>query len=121
VAQVGSLKDAFTLFDANGKGWFGREELKEVMLALAGGSEPAAQELEQVFSELDCNDDGRVDFPEFMAKFMVCANIGDDAINMGRVGVMIRAWATPVVSGLDTNTFSLLVTCILPCPCSMLG
>jgi Ca2+-binding EF-hand superfamily protein len=69
--QVASLKDAFSLFDATGKGWFGREELKEVVAALAGGSDPALQEDDLVFADLDCNNDGRVDFPEFVAKFMV--------------------------------------------------
>jgi Ca2+-binding EF-hand superfamily protein len=59
------------MFDTDGKGWFGRDELMEVMVELSGGNKPAADDVDVVFAELDCNGDGRVDFCEFLAKFMV--------------------------------------------------
>lgn len=66
------FKEVFNIFDSDGKGFFTRDELFEVMKAMGG--DPTAQELESVLYELDADGNQCVDFAEFLSKFYTVMN-----------------------------------------------
>uniref|UniRef100_A0A6B2LQ24 EF-hand domain-containing protein n=1 Tax=Arcella intermedia TaxID=1963864 RepID=A0A6B2LQ24_9EUKA len=62
--QHKELKDAFSIFDKNGDGSISREELKVVLEAI--GQKPSDAELDRLIYEVDLNNNGEIDFEEFL-------------------------------------------------------
>ena len=61
---------SLTQLNCTGKGMITMDELFEIMSVMGGN--PTDQQLQEAMYELDANNDGSIDFPEFMTKFMVC-------------------------------------------------
>lgn len=62
--DVRELKEAFNLFDKDKNGMIDCEELREVMQSL--GQMPTQEQLEDMIHEIDTDNDGVVDFDEFL-------------------------------------------------------
>ena len=62
--QIAELKEAFSLFDKDGDGSIATKELGMVMRAL--GKNPTEEELHNMVKQLDADDEGTIDFPEFL-------------------------------------------------------
>jgi len=60
-----AYKEAFALFDKNGDGTVSVDELAEVMKSL--DENPTAEELTSMIAEVDDNNNGTIDFQEFVA------------------------------------------------------
>ncbi|KAJ5427821.1 calmodulin [Penicillium cf. griseofulvum] len=56
--QVSEYKEAFSLFDKDGDGAWHRHAL--------AGSEPSESELQDMINEVDADNNGTIDFPEFL-------------------------------------------------------
>ncbi|KAL6717916.1 hypothetical protein ACLMJK_004001 [Lecanora helva] len=63
--QVNDYKHVFSLFDQNGDGQISAEELGGIMRSL--GQKPTQSELEDIVTELDTDNNGTIDFEEFLA------------------------------------------------------
>ncbi|PNW85262.1 hypothetical protein CHLRE_03g178350v5 [Chlamydomonas reinhardtii] len=66
--RLEELKEAFKLFDKDGNGHITHRELGLVMRSL--GQNPTEAELHQMIREVDTNDSGAVEFPEFVKLMM---------------------------------------------------
>ena len=62
--QIGCFKEAFNLFDKDGKGFINTNELASVLRSL--GQNNTEAELQEMISEIDSDDNGFIDFPEFL-------------------------------------------------------
>lgn len=62
--QIAEFKDAFNLFDKDGDGTISTAELGTVMRSM--GQNPTEQELTEMISEVDNDDSGSIEFPEFL-------------------------------------------------------
>uniref|UniRef100_A0A8C2V4R1 EF-hand domain-containing protein n=1 Tax=Chinchilla lanigera TaxID=34839 RepID=A0A8C2V4R1_CHILA len=62
--QVAEFKEAFSLFAKDGDGTITTKELGTVMRSL--GQNPAEAELQDAINEVDADDNGTIDFPEFL-------------------------------------------------------
>lgn len=58
------LRDAFRIFDSEGKGHIKLEMVKEILTLL--GHEVDDEELEEVMDEFDEDESGEIEFPEFI-------------------------------------------------------
>ena len=67
--QIGVFKEAFSLFDEYGDGKITAKELGTVMRSL--GQKPTKAELQEMIDEVDADDDGAIDFTEFLS-MMAC-------------------------------------------------
>merc|ERR1711865_534405 len=63
--QIAEFKEAFSLFDKDGDGTITTKELGIVMRSL--GQNPTVAELQDMINEVDADDNGTVDFPEFLS------------------------------------------------------
>lgn len=63
--QVAEFREAFSLFDKNGDGQITTQELGAVMRSLA--QNPSESELLDMINEVDADNNGSIDFPEFLA------------------------------------------------------
>ncbi|XP_057791534.1 calmodulin isoform X2 [Salvia miltiorrhiza] len=80
--QIAEFKEAFSLFDKDGDGCITTKELGTVMRSL--GQNPTEAELQDMINEVDADQNGTIDFPEFlnlMARKMklrhVMTNLGE--------------------------------------------
>jgi len=62
--QTESLKEAFKIFDKNRNGYIEAKELKQVTTTL--GSQLTDEEFEDFWREADINNDGKLDYEEFI-------------------------------------------------------
>ncbi|CAG9942152.1 unnamed protein product [Clonostachys rosea f. rosea IK726] len=62
--QVSEFKEAFSLFDKDGDGEITTKELGTVMRSL--GQNPSESELQDMINEVDADNNGTIDFPEFL-------------------------------------------------------
>lgn len=62
--QIAEFKEAFSLFDKDGKGEISEKELITVLRAL--GNNPTEDELESMIREVDEDGSGTIDFGEFL-------------------------------------------------------
>ncbi|XP_077555577.1 uncharacterized protein LOC144169973 [Haemaphysalis longicornis] len=62
---IDEFKQAFALFDKDGDGVITTKELGTVMRAL--GQNPTEAELKDMIAEVDIDNNGTIDFPEFLA------------------------------------------------------
>jgi len=62
--QIAEFKEAFLLFDKDGDGTITTNELATVMRSL--GQNPTESELQDMVNEVDTNQNGTIDFPEFL-------------------------------------------------------
>ncbi|XP_044477063.1 calmodulin-like [Mangifera indica] len=62
--QIAEFKEAFSLFDRDGDGCITTKELGTVMRSL--GQNPTEAELLDMISEVDADQNGTIDFPEFL-------------------------------------------------------
>ena len=62
--QIGFFKEAFNLFDKDGNGFINTNELASVLRSL--GQNNTEAELQEMISEIDSDDNGSIDFPEFL-------------------------------------------------------
>ncbi|OAR05808.1 hypothetical protein LLEC1_03774, partial [Akanthomyces lecanii] len=62
--QVAEFKEAFSLFDKDGDGQITTKELGTVMRSL--GQNPSESELQDMINEVDADNNGTIDFPEFL-------------------------------------------------------
>merc|ERR1711988_948769 len=62
--QVSELKEVFTLFDRDEDGFI-TSELQTVLRSL--GQDPTDVELQDLVNDVDSDQDGSIDFPEFLA------------------------------------------------------
>lgn len=62
--QIGSFKDAFTLFCVDEDGSICSKELGLILKSL--GQNPTNAELQDMINEVDADGSGRLDFPEFL-------------------------------------------------------
>ena len=62
--QISFFKEAFNLFDKDGKGFIKTNELASVLRSL--GQNHTEVELQEMISEIDSDGNGSVDFPEFL-------------------------------------------------------
>eukprot|EP00299_Pterocystis_sp_00344_P003719 c14489_g1_i1.p2 GENE.c14489_g1_i1~~c14489_g1_i1.p2 ORF type:complete len:154 (-),score=48.71 c14489_g1_i1:26-487(-) len=62
--QISELKEAFALFDRDGDGTVTTKELGTVMRSL--GQNPTEAELQDMINEVDVDNSGTIDFPEFL-------------------------------------------------------
>ncbi len=63
-AQVKQFRDAYDVFDKDGDGGITTEELGYVMRAL--GQNPSDDEVENMFSDVDADGSGEIEFDEFL-------------------------------------------------------
>ena len=80
--QIGFFKEAFNLFDKDGKGFINTYELASVLRSL--GQNHTEAELQKIISEIDSDGNGSIDFPEFltiMARKMKENNNKDEEIH----------------------------------------
>ncbi|OAQ60462.1 EF-hand domain-containing protein [Pochonia chlamydosporia 170] len=63
--QVSEIKKAFSFFDKDGDGKITTEELGTVMRSL--GLNPSESELKDMINEVDADNSGTVEFPDFLA------------------------------------------------------
>ena len=64
-SQIAELRESFSRFDQNGDGSISREELKIIMKDL--GQNLSDRELNRMIEEVDKNNSGTIEFPEFLA------------------------------------------------------
>merc|ERR1712222_232143 len=62
--QIAEFKEAFSLFDKDGDGQITTKELGTVMRSL--GQNPSESELQDMINEVDADNNGTIDFPEFL-------------------------------------------------------
>ncbi|CAN6577752.1 unnamed protein product [Malus baccata var. baccata] len=62
--QIAEFKEAFCLFDKDGDGCITTKELGTVMRSL--GQNPTEAELQDMISEVDADQNGTIDFSEFL-------------------------------------------------------
>ncbi|KAK9461727.1 calmodulin [Lipomyces oligophaga] len=62
--QIKDFKEAFALFDRDGDGQITTKELGTVMRSL--GQNPSEAELADMINEVDTDNNGTIDFPEFL-------------------------------------------------------
>jgi calmodulin len=62
--QISAFKEAFSLFDKDNDGQITTKELGTVMRSL--GQNPSESELADMINEVDVDNDGTIDFPEFL-------------------------------------------------------
>jgi centrin-1 len=62
--QRQEIKEAFDLFDSEGKGAIDAKELKVAMRAL--GFEPKKEEVKKILSDIDRHSEGAIKFDDFM-------------------------------------------------------
>jgi len=62
--QVSEFREAFSLFDKDGDGQITTKELGTVMRSL--GQNPSESELQDMINEVDADNNGTIDFPEFL-------------------------------------------------------
>ncbi|KAF5734060.1 calmodulin [Tripterygium wilfordii] len=62
--QIAEFKEAFSLFDKDGDGCITIKELGTVMRSL--GQSPSEAELRDMINEVDADQNGTIDFPEFL-------------------------------------------------------
>ena len=62
--QIAFFKAAFNLFDKDGDGFINTNELASVLRSL--GQNHTEAELQEIISEIDIDDNGSIDFPEFL-------------------------------------------------------
>merc|ERR1711993_191823 len=62
--QIAEFKEAFSLFDKDNNGIITIEELEVTMKSL--GQNPTETELRDMINEVDADDNGTIDFPEFL-------------------------------------------------------
>ncbi|KAK9467806.1 hypothetical protein V1512DRAFT_235874 [Lipomyces arxii] len=62
--QIDEFKQAFSLFDRNNDGQITTRELGTVMRSL--GQNPSEAELADMINEVDVDNNGSIDFPEFL-------------------------------------------------------
>ena len=73
--QIAEYKEAFNIFDKDGDGAISAKEIGTVMRVL--GNNPTEAELEEIVKSLDHNQNGSVDFPEFMSIMAKNGNEGN--------------------------------------------
>jgi len=66
------LKEAFKIFDADSSGSITREELKDTLQSVMGGTEESLQEdeIDELIKEADIDGDGQVNYEEFVKVMM---------------------------------------------------
>jgi len=70
--QMDDVKAAFRVFDHNNDGSISKEELREAMTNF--GTRFTDEEFILMFAQADKNHDGRIDFDEFVAMMLPCAD-----------------------------------------------
>ena len=85
--QKQEIKEAFDLFDSEGKGAIDAKELKVAMRAL--GFEPKKEEVKKILTDLDKYGDGAVKFEEFMEIMTLNTNEKDPIEEMRKAFYLI--------------------------------
>ncbi|CAO3618426.1 unnamed protein product [Mucor fragilis] len=62
--QISEYRESFALFDKNGDGAIDLKELGQVMRSL--NQEPTNEELKDMINDVDSDNNGRIDFNEFL-------------------------------------------------------
>ena len=75
--QIAELKEAFSLFDKDGDGTITTKELGTVMRSL--GQNPTEAELQDMINEVDADENGTIDFPEFLTMMARKMNLETDS------------------------------------------
>lgn len=84
--KIKEFKEAFEMFDRDKDGLINQQELGNILRSL--GHEPSDQDLSDMISEVDSNEDKRVDFAEFMQimlKRMKQSDIEEELIEAFRI------------------------------------
>eukprot|EP01060_Flectonema_neradi_P023741 TRINITY_DN3206_c0_g1_i1.p2 TRINITY_DN3206_c0_g1~~TRINITY_DN3206_c0_g1_i1.p2 ORF type:complete len:150 (+),score=44.22 TRINITY_DN3206_c0_g1_i1:1403-1852(+) len=78
--QIQEFRDAFSLFDADGSGTISVEELGEVLRSV--GQNCSDDEIKGLLTEADMDDDGVIDFPEFLTLVVEKMERSDNDVDM---------------------------------------
>ena len=78
--QIQEFRDAFSLFDADGSGTISVEELGEVLRSV--GQNCSDDEIKALLTEADMDDDGVIDFPEFLTLVAEKMERADNDVDM---------------------------------------
>ena len=70
-------KEIFDIFDETGDGTISNDEIGKVMQGL--GENPTPERIDELIREIDYNDDGEVDFDEFVCLMVKTLNESDKA------------------------------------------
>ena len=75
--QINEYKEIFDIFDAAGDGTINNDEIGKVMQGL--GESPTPERIDELIKQIDYNDDGEVDFDEFVCLMVKTLNDADKA------------------------------------------
>lgn len=84
--QIEDFREAFGLFDRDGTGSISVDELRAVLRSL--GKNPTESELREMIREVDEDDSGTIEFPEFltmMVRKVKAPDTQDELVNAFRV------------------------------------
>ena len=73
--EIAEFKEAYSLYDTDGDGAITSEELGTIMRSL--GQDPTEAELKDMITEVDADNNGMIDFPEFLT-MMQCKTKDSD-------------------------------------------
>ena len=68
--QTVEIREAFKIFDRDGNGYIDAKELKDVVTRM--GECLTAEEADEFLREADTNEDGKLDYNEFLEMLMKC-------------------------------------------------
>jgi len=81
--QVAELKEAFSIFDKNGDGCISPDELRIFMETL--GQKPTEKMVEALMREIDSDQDGEIDFDEFLQMMVSLLNPKDKEEEVSKI------------------------------------
>jgi hypothetical protein len=101
--QLARMKEAFSLFDKDGDGTIGNEELGAVMRQL--GQHPTEAELQNMFLEFDADGDGVIDFDEFVIMITRVGGLGEESA--GSAGLQSAQLGAKLMVAAQTPSFQI--------------